>query len=69
LQLIGHLQLAEGDPKTAIQYLSKSLDIMPNVASYADLVQAYEQLEQTAQAHDYAKLGLILANQELLSKR
>ena len=42
---------------------------MPNVASYADLVQAYEQLEQTAQAHDYAKLGLILANQELLSKR
>lgn len=69
LQLIGHLHLAEGDPKTAIQYLSKSLDIMPNVASYADLVQAYEQLEQTAQAHDYAKLGLILANQELLSKR
>lgn len=69
LQLIGHLQLAQGDAKTAIQYLGKSLDIKPNIASYADLVRAHEQLEQPVQAREYAKLGLTLANEELLSKK
>jgi uncharacterized protein HemY len=69
LQLIGHLQLAQGDAKTAIQFLGKSLDIKPNIASYADLVRAHEQLEQPVQAREYAKLGLTLANEELLSKK
>ena len=69
LQLIGHLQLAQGDAKKAIKYLGKSLDIKPSIASYADLVQAHEQLEQPLQAREYAKLGLTLANEELISKR
>ena len=69
LQLIGHLQLAQGDAKKAIQYLDKSLGIKPSIASYADLVQAHEQLEQPVQAREYAKLGLTLANQESLSKK
>tara|TARA_B110000977_G_scaffold72155_1_gene97769 strand:+ start:57841 stop:59016 length:1176 start_codon:yes stop_codon:yes gene_type:complete len=65
LQLIGHLQLAQGDAKTAIHTLKKSLEIKPSIASYADLVTAHEQLEQPVQSREYAKLGLRLANQEL----
>ncbi|MDG0995611.1 MAG: heme biosynthesis HemY N-terminal domain-containing protein [Gammaproteobacteria bacterium] len=65
LQLIGHLQLAQGDAKTAIQTLKNSLEIKPSIASYADLVTAHDLLEQPVQSREYAKLGLRLANQEL----